>query len=112
MELNDEDAGEYQFILATNDEVVETTYERMKNVSVDLPMNLKYLKTDFISKSDNSLELTLLNNVKTLIELENGVDLDESDIALVANRSVAINLDVEGIRQIYMRTQTHEMLSK
>ena len=86
MELNDEGAGNYQFILATNDEVVETTYQRMKNVSSDFPMNLKYFKTDFVIKKDFpdvSLEYELLKYVTPLVELEFGVDITNPEVQIV-----------------------------
>ncbi|QIW56890.1 site-specific DNA-methyltransferase [Pseudolactococcus raffinolactis] len=86
MELNDEGAGSYQFILATNDEVVETTYQRMKNVSADFPLNMKYLKTDFVIKEsfpDVSLEYELLRYITPLVELEFAVDIANPKVQIV-----------------------------
>ncbi len=88
MELNYEGAGNYQFILATNDEVVETTYQRMENVSSDFPMNLKYFKTDFVVKEefpDVSLEYELLKYVTPLVELEFGIDITNPKVQIVLN---------------------------
>lgn len=88
MELNAEEAGNYQFILATNDEVIETTYQRMKNVSIDFPMNLKYFKTDFVVKEefpDVSLEYELLKYITPLVELEFGIDITNPKVQIVLN---------------------------
>lgn len=88
MELNNENLGKYQFILATNDEVIETTYKRMKNVSSKIPLNLKYLKTDFIEKDKfpgYSLYEELTNYIEPLIELEFGVDVSRHKVEIVMN---------------------------
>lgn len=88
MELNAEDSGRYQFILATNDEVIETTYQRMLNVSQTLPMNLKYFKTDFVIKEkfpDVSLEYELLKYITPLVELEFGIDINNPKVQIVVN---------------------------
>lgn len=121
VELNQEDGGNRKFILATNNEnkiAEEVTYERMKRVSSGTdkyeahPMNLKYFKTDFIDKQVDDLENSLLANVKTLIELKHGIDLDDSDIAIVTKRSDINELDVSNLSTIYMRSQTHKMLDR
>lgn len=121
VELNQEDGGNRKFILATNNEnkiAEEVTYERMKRVSSGTdkyearPMNLKYFKTDFIHKQADDLENSLLNNVKTLIELKHGIDLDESDVAIVTKRSDIKELDISLLSTIYMRSQTHKMLDR
>lgn len=112
MELNAEKKGNYQFILATNNEVIETTYKRIENVNKDYPINLKYFKTDFLDKKENNLENSLLYNVKTLIELKHGIDLDDSAVAIITKRSDLKELDVSDISTIYMRSQTHKMLDR
>ncbi|MFG7388498.1 hypothetical protein ACGO3R_10490 [Lactococcus lactis] len=76
------------------------------------PMNLKYFKTDFIDKKSDDLENSLLANVKTLIELKHGIDLDDSDVAIVTKRSDISELDVSNLSTIYMRSQTHKMLDR
>lgn len=120
-ELNAEDGGNRKFILATNNEnniAEEVTYERMKRVSAGTekykahPMNLKYFKTAMINKEDENLEKTLLSNVKTLIELQHGVDLSNSKIAVVVNRKEAEELSVTGLSTVYMRGLTHQMLDE
>ena len=86
--MNNEGAGNYQFILATNDEVVETTYQRMQNVSSNFPMNLKYFKTDFVLKDefpDVSLEYELLKYVTPLVELEFAVDITNPQVQIIIN---------------------------
>lgn len=121
IELNAEDGGTRKFILATNNEnniAEEVTYERMKRVSAGTdkykahPMNLKYFKTAMINKEDENLEKTLLSNVKTLIELQHGVDLSNSKIAVVVNRKEAEELSVTGLSTVYMRGLTHQMLDE
>lgn len=121
IELNAEDGGNRKFILATNNEnniAEEVTYARMKRVSAGTekykahPMNLKYFKTAMINKEDENLEKTLLSNVKTLIELQHGVDLSNSKIAVVVNRKEAEELSVTGLSTVYMRGLTHQMLDE
>lgn len=121
IELNQEDGGNRKFILATNNEnniAREITYERMKRVSSGTdkyeahPMNLKYFKTDFLDKQTDDLENSLLANVKTLIELKHGIDLNNSDVAVVTKRSDIKTLDIPSLSTIYMRSQTHKMLDR
>ncbi|QGX46964.1 site-specific DNA-methyltransferase [Streptococcus equinus] len=114
-QLNKEDGGNRKYILCTNNEnniCEEITYRRLKNIQGDLPHNLKYFKTKFISKDDENLEYTLLNNVKTLIELEHGIDLEESDKATAFTLSEIQNLDLTGIRTVYVRQHSHAMMEK
>lgn len=78
-----------------------------------IPSNIKYFKTDFINKQADNLEHSLLDNVKTLIELKHGIDLeDDSDVAIVAKRSDIKELDLSKLSTIYMRSQTHKMLDR
>lgn len=74
--------------------------------------NLKYFKTNFIEKADEDLEFTLLANIKALVELTHGVDLSNSDIAIITKRSELEDLDLLGLSTIYMRSQTHKMLDR
>ncbi|ALJ31178.1 hypothetical protein APS55_02565 [Apilactobacillus kunkeei] len=86
MELNSEQEGKYNFILATNDEVIDTTFQRMKNISKRYPFNLKYFKTSFVDKSDfpgTSLEDELIEYVAPLVELEFGVDVSNPGIQII-----------------------------
>lgn len=114
-QLNKEDGGNRRYILCTNNEnniCEEVTYKRLKNIQDELPHNLKYFKTEFVSKDDEDLEYTLLNNVKTLIELEHGIDLEGSDKATAFTLSEIRNLDLTGIRTVYVRQHSHAMMEK
>nr|WP_242491514.1 site-specific DNA-methyltransferase [Holzapfeliella floricola] len=121
VELNKEDGGNRNFILATNNEnkiSERITYRRMKLVSAGTkeysssPMNLKYFKTNFVNKQQENLESSLLNNLKTLVELKHGVDLDQSDVAIVTTMSEIEELELSKLSVIYMRSQTHIMLDR
>lgn len=86
LDLNKEDSGKRNFILATNDEVIDTTYQRMQNVNDNLSMNLKYFKTDFVNKEefpDVLLEYELLRYVTPLVELEFGLDISNPKVQIV-----------------------------
>lgn len=88
LELNKEDKGHRNFILATNDEVVETAYTRMINVNDEFPLNLKYFKTSFIDKEsfpNISLEYELLKYVTPLVELEFSVDITNPKVQIILN---------------------------
>lgn len=112
LDLNKEDVNSNRkFILATNHEVVASTYKRMTNIAVENNLNLKYFKTDFVSKQTFDLESDLLNNVKTLVELENGVDLTRSKYAVVFTRKEMNKLDLKGISKVYMRGRVRRMMS-
>ena len=114
-QLNKEDGGNRKYILCTNNEnniCEEVTYKRLKNIQDETPHNLKYFKTKFVSKNDEDLEYTLLNNVKTLIELEHGIDLEESDKATAFTLSEIQDLDLTGIKTVYVRQHSHAMMEK
>lgn len=88
--MNSEDGGTRCFIMATNNEVIDTTFQRMKNVSLDFPLNLKYFKTDFIIKEDFpdvSLEYELLKYITPLVELEFAVDIANPRVQIVLNEN-------------------------
>lgn len=71
LELNKEDSGNRQFILCTNNEnkiAEDVTYQRLKTVITgqrtdktkyndSIPANIRYFKTDFVSKSQTSDKL-------------------------------------------------------
>lgn len=112
-QLNKEDGGNRKYILCTNNEnkiAEEVTYQRLSKIQDELPHNLKYFKTDFIEKDNDDLEFTLLDHVKTLIELEHGIDLQESDKATAFNLEAVRTLDLEGVKTVYMRQQSHAMM--
>ena len=113
--LNNEDGGKRKYILCTNNEnniCEEVTYKRLLNIQKDLPHNLKYFKTKFIDKNDEELEYVLLNNVKTLIELEHAIDLEESDKAVACTLSEIRELDLSGIKTVYVRQHSHALMDK
>ena len=84
----------------------------MSNIQEELPHNLKYFKTQFIDKDDEDLEYALLNNVKTLIELEHAIDLKESDKTVAFTLSEIRNLDLTGIKTVYVRQHSHALMEK
>ena len=103
LKLNAEDGGHRKFILCTNNEsniCRDITYQRLKTVitgkrkdgstySDGLPGSLKYLKVGFIPVNDKmyyEYADQLLENIRTLVELENTVDMDNS-------KTVSIILD-------------------
>lgn len=116
LELNKEDGGNRKFILCTNNEnniCEEVTYERIKSVingyaDVEgIPANLKYFKTDFVSKDTDDVSSELLEHIKEMVELENGITLDNKHYLIVLNDEQADALAknwsrYEDIRAIYV----------
>ncbi len=94
LELNKEDAGNRKFILCTNNEnniCEEITYKRIENVingygkTDGIPANLKYYKTSYIPRintEEENLNDNLLINIKNLIQLENGIEIDNEKICI------------------------------
>ncbi len=82
MKLNAEDDGSRKFILCTNNEnniCRDITYERIKRVidNENYSASLKYYKVDYVPISDKlyyEYADELLNHIKELVELENGVN--------------------------------------
>ena len=115
VQLNKEDGGNRKYIICTNNEnniCEDVTYKRLLNIQQNLPHNLKYFKTKFINKDDEELEYVLLNNVKTLIELEHAIDLEESDKAVAFTLSEIRELDLSGIKTVYVRQHSHALMDK
>lgn len=97
LELNKADGGNRTFILCTNNEnrICEgITYPRIKTVitgiredgsrySDGLPANLKYYRTDFISKSEDNLSEALLDHIIEMVQLEHGVKVDGKRYILI-----------------------------
>ncbi len=92
LKLNAEDGGNRRFILCTNNEnniCEEVTYERIKRViegygdTEGTPANLKYYRTDFVSKDSDALTDELLGHIKEMIQLEHGIKLDGSQYIMV-----------------------------
>ena len=75
------------------------------------PLNLKYFKTKFIQKNDESLERKLLESAKQLIELEYGVDLDGSHYKMIKNLSEVAEVQLEGVTDVFIRHQVRAVLT-
>lgn len=97
LELNKEDNGKRQFILCTNNEnkiCEEITYQRLKTIitglrkdnskySDGIKNNLKYYRCTYIPRintENENLHNNLLINIKNLIQLENGIEIDDNKI--------------------------------
>ena len=97
LELNKEDNVKRQFILCTNNEnniCEEITYKRIKNVITGygkynpLKSNLKYYRCTYIPRINTETEdlhNNLLINIKNLIQLENGIEIDDNKIRVYLN---------------------------
>lgn len=97
LELNKKDNGKRRFILCTNNEngiCENATYPRLKTAisglridgsqySDGLPANLKYYRTDFVSKDEEDLSDALLDHIAEMIQLEHGVKLDGQHYIMV-----------------------------
>lgn len=104
MEQNRRDCGNRKFILCTNNEnniCEEVTYERIKRViegygdTEGIPANLKYYRTDFVSKDSDSLTDELLEHIKEMIQLEHGIKLDGNQYLMVLTDEEADKLEQE-----------------
>lgn len=114
--LNKDDGGNRKFILCTNNEnniCEEVTYERIKRVihgyaDVEgIPANLKYFKTDFIAKDADDVSEELLSHIKEMVELENGITLDNKHYLIVLRDEQADELarnwsNYEDVKAIYV----------
>lgn len=103
LELNEHDCGNRKFILCTNNErniCTEITYKRIQNVINGyrkirgIPANLKYYRTDFVSKDEEFLSDTLLSYVAEMIQLEHGIKLDGKQYLVVMSDEEADKLAV------------------
>lgn len=92
MKLNEADGGSRRFILCTNNEnniCREVTYERIKRIidKENYAASLKYYRVDYVPVSDRmyyEYADELLQHVRELVELENGIDFTENaEIAIV-----------------------------
>lgn len=104
MEQNRRDGGNRRFILCTNNEnniCEEVTYERIKRIiegygdTEGIPTNLKYYRTDFVSKDSDSLTDELLEHIKEMIQLEHGIKLDGNQYFMVLTDEEADKLEQE-----------------
>ena len=118
MELNKEDNGNRNFILCTNNEnnICENiTYQRIKTVitgkrkdnteySNGISANLKYYKTTYIPRlntEEENIQENLLLNIKNLIQLENGIGVDDKKIRVILGEDKldTFSLNVEEIKK-------------
>jgi len=97
MELNIVDGGNRSFILCTNNEngiCENVTYPRVKTVitgkrtdgseySKGILANVKYYRTDFVSKDEEYLSDALLEHIAEMVQLEHGVKIDGSRYLIV-----------------------------
>lgn len=97
LELNKEDGGNRHFILCTNNEnniCQEVTYQRLKTVitgkradgseySEGLPANLKYYKTDFVTKDSEEIYDDLLEHIEEMIQLQYGIKIDNKMYVII-----------------------------
>ena len=86
--LNKEDGGNRTYILCTNNEngICENiTYQRLSKIQEELPHNLKYLKTDFISKENFDMYEELEKHIIEMIELEEGYGSKSESYSIVMN---------------------------
>ncbi len=107
LELNKQDGGNRKFILCTNNEsniCEDVTYQRIKTVitgkrkdgteySEGIPANLKYYRTDFVPKDEEFLADALLEHTVEMIQLENGIRIDDSRYAMLMNDEEADELE-------------------
>ena len=95
LNLNLEDNGKRKFILCTNNEnkICENiTYNRILRLSKGyrkqkpLGGNLKYYKTKYIPRintEEENIQENLLVDIKNLIQLENGINIDDKRIRVI-----------------------------
>lgn len=113
MQQNNEDGGSRSYILCTNNENLiceEITYKRLANIQKELPHNLKYYKTSFIPRVNNEKEnvhKNLLINIKNLIQLENGIEIDDKLIRVFLTETelddfTKNNKNLEEVQKIYI----------
>lgn len=121
LELNKEDDGNRTFIVCTNNEngiCENVTYPRIKTVitgrredgevySDGIPANLKYYRTDFISKDEEYLSDALLEHIAEMIQLEHGVNLDGQNYIMVLDDDEADDLaahwkDCSNVKALYV----------
>lgn len=121
MELNAADGGKRRFILCTNNEnsiCENVTYPRVKTVitgkrvdnseySKGIPANLKYYRTDFVSKDEEYLSDALLEHIAEMVQLEHGVKIDGSKYLMILDDDQADEVlahweDYPDVRALYV----------
>ena len=103
LEDNLEDNDKIKFIRCTNNESQicdNVTYPRIKTVitgkradgssySDGIPANLKYYRTDFVSRDEEYLSDALLEHIAEMIQLEHGVKIDGSQYRMIMSDAEA-----------------------
>ena len=119
LDKNAEDGGRRQFILCTNNEnniCDEVTYKRLLNIhngsqyTESIKYNLKYYKTAYVPRINTeteNIQENLLVNIKNLIQLENGVNIDDKKIRVFLkeddiDKFVLNNEEVKECEKIYI----------
>lgn len=121
LEANYEDNDNRKFILCTNNESQicdNVTYPRIKTVitgkraddstySDGIPANLKYYRTDFVSRDEEFLSDALLEHITEMIQLEHGVKIDKSHYLMVMSDTEADELqkhfgEYNGVKALYV----------
>lgn len=106
LDMNRKDGGKRQFVLCTNNQnkiCEDITYRRIKTIisgktdhntiySDGIKANLKYYKTDFISKKSDDLSSELLKHTKEMIELENHIEIDNDKYFMILTDDELDNL--------------------
>lgn len=91
-----------KFILCTNNEngiCENVTYTRISNVingySQDkaIPANLKYYRTDFVSKDSDDVSAELLKHITEMVQLEHGIKIDKKEYLIVLSDDEADELE-------------------
>lgn len=89
-ELNIEDDGKRTYILSTNNEnnICENiTYNRIRKAT---STNLKYYRCTYIPRinsDEQNLNENLMKNIKNLIQLENGIEIDDTKVQVYLDES-------------------------
>lgn len=116
LSLNNEDGGTRNFIICTNNEsdiCSEITYPRVSNIihgygtTQGIPTNLKYYRTDFISKDSDDINTELLQHITEMIQLEHGIKIDSREYFIILNDDEADELEqhwnkYSNIRALYI----------
>lgn len=121
LETNKDYGGNRRFILCTNNEsniCSEIAYPRIKTVitgkradgsmySEGLPANLKYYRTDFVSRDEEFLSDELLKHIAEMIQLEHGVKIDKNQYLMVMSDEEADELqkhfrEYDGVKALYV----------
>lgn len=95
LEYNRDNEGSNRtFILCTNNEnniCEEVTYERIRRIiagygkTVGIPADVKYYRTDFVSKDAEDVSEELLAHITEMVQLEHGVKIDGSEYLIIMN---------------------------